>query len=217
MTATNALVHVKTLQNTPEGIVELVSLPRDLILGTASPSGRLDTPQLVVRKSYRKSTMNRLQMNNVRRECELHSKLQHPCIVDLYACWETANEVILLQEYMDGGDLFGELYEKPRAGPLGIAERRTCQLIKPIAEALAFLHGRNIVHRDLKLENIFITKTGVVKLGDLGFVISAQSERPMTRLGTLISMSPEVLRAGRAPPGKEQAAYGPEVDIWVRT
>ena len=62
---------------------------------------------------------------------------------------------------------------------------------------------------------MFITKDDVVKLGDFGFCIDQTMERPVTRLGTLISMSPEVLRAGRVPKGQPLRTYGAEIDVWA--
>lgn len=69
--------------------------------------------------------------------------------------------------------------------------------------------------RDIKLENILTSKNGAVKIADMGFLIAGEVERPTTCLGTLVAMSPEILRAGLTRTGKSEHAYGPEVDIWA--
>lgn len=57
-----------------------------------------------------------------------------------------------------------------------------------------YLHDKNILHRDLKTENIFLTKTKLIKVGDLGIarVLKATEEMATTQIGTPFYMSPEI-------------------------
>lgn len=78
--------------------------------------------------------------------------------------------------------------------------------MKRIAEALSYLHARDVGHRDLKLENILFVEEGVVKIIDFGFAVQSK-EKQRTFCGTPTYMAPEIVR--RVP------YRGPEVDVWA--
>jgi serine/threonine protein kinase len=99
----------------------------------------------------------------------------------------------MVQEYADGGDLFGLLQR--HGGRL--SERVAVQMVlDPFIRVLHYLHTRSIVHRDIKPENILFTKGNVLKLADFGLAIDLREERAVTRAGTLDYMAPEVRRGG---------------------
>lgn len=142
-----ALTVVKVLQQTDHGVVELVSVP-----STGSPSSHPSSHAtfFLVRKTYRKRGLRPIDIVNVRREMTLHMEISHPCIVSCYAVGESAGEVFLYCEFMDGGDLFSELYERKSSfleGGLGLPERRTSHVIASVLEALQYLHERKMLHR----------------------------------------------------------------------
>ncbi len=66
------------------------------------------------------------------------------------------------------------------------------QVVAPLLRILVSLHALGIIHRDIKPENIFIDSGGSLVLGDFGLAINATSERPISRVGTLDYMAPEV-------------------------
>lgn len=66
------------------------------------------------------------------------------------------------------------------------------QVITPLLKVLHSLHQLGIVHRDIKPENIFFQADGTLRLGDFGLAINASKERPVSRVGTLEYMAPEV-------------------------
>ena len=77
-----------------------------------------------------------------------------------------------------------------------------------MALALQYLHTRRILHRDLKTANVFLTRAGIVKLGDFGVsrVLSATSELAKTFVGTPYYLSPELL---------QNEPYGAATDVWA--
>jgi len=77
-----------------------------------------------------------------------------------------------------------------------------------IAIALEYIHGRKVIHRDIKTSNIFLTGNGTVKLGDFGIsrVLENTNEAAMTVVGTPYYMSPEVC---------ESKPYTFKSDVWA--
>jgi serine/threonine protein kinase len=80
-------------------------------------------------------------------------------------------------------------------------------MFSTLASAVKYLHEQGIIHRDIKLENIFITEDGKVKLGDLGMskVLGKEDELISTRVGTPVYFAPEVI---------QNQLYSFPVDIW---
>eukprot|EP00191_Tetraselmis_sp_GSL018_P005909 CAMPEP_0177614348 /NCGR_PEP_ID=MMETSP0419_2-20121207/22639_1 /TAXON_ID=582737 /ORGANISM="Tetraselmis sp., Strain GSL018" /LENGTH=525 /DNA_ID=CAMNT_0019111463 /DNA_START=896 /DNA_END=2474 /DNA_ORIENTATION=- len=125
--------------------------------------------------------------------------------------------IYIVQEKCARGDLFKELERKGGT----MEESRVCmEVAVPLLLTLRHLHQRAIVHRDIKPENIFFTGNNELKLGDFGLAVDLEKERPVSRVGTLDYMAPEVL----ASPTPEQIArnaaeassgYGAKVDVWA--
>ena len=172
----------------------------------------------VVLKCYRKETLSELGMCQVEREVNLHMGLSHANIVQLYAAFEDEENVVLVLEHADGCDLFRAVKGSPGAT---FDERTTAdEIVAPCLAALDYMHDLGIVHRDIKPENVFIDADGRVKMGDFGLAIDAAEERPVTRLGTLDYMAPEVLvcpdkTSPRENKHRSDVAYTSKVDVWA--
>lgn len=92
-------------------------------------------------------------------------------------------------EYCSGGDLLERLLRDKRA----LSERRTAvEVAAPLLSVLHLLHSNGIIHRDIKLENIFIDSNGRIKLGDFGLTMSSRQESAISPVGTVEYMAPEV-------------------------
>lgn len=106
--------------------------------------------------------------------------------------------------YCEGGDLCKYL----RAQKEILEEQQLVEWLVQICMALQYLHTRNILHRDLKTQNIFLTSTHIIKLGDLGIarVLDSASDLATTVIGTPYYMSPELFR---------NTPYGKESDVWA--
>lgn len=96
------------------------------------------------------------------REIKVHASLDHPNIAALRTALRVGNQIAMVMELVEGMDLD----EKLRQGPLPV--RKAVDTVDQVLSALAFAHGRGIVHRDIKPPNIIVTPAGLVKLTDFG-------------------------------------------------
>ncbi|KAI0071312.1 Pkinase-domain-containing protein [Panus rudis PR-1116 ss-1] len=136
------------------------------------------------------------------REIHHHRQLHHPHVTQLYEVIATENNIWLVTELCSGGELFDYLAEKGRLG-----EEEVRVLFGQLCLAVAYVHGKGIVHRDLKLENVLLDERCRVKLGDFGFTREFERGSLLeTFCGTTGYASPEMLLAKKY--------TGPEVDIW---
>ncbi|PSR82065.1 hypothetical protein PHLCEN_2v6135 [Hermanssonia centrifuga] len=136
------------------------------------------------------------------REIHHHRQLHHPHVTQLFEVIATENNIWLVTELCSGGELFDYLAEKGRLG-----EDETRVFFGQLCLAVAYVHEKGIVHRDLKLENVLLDERCRVKLGDFGF--TREFERGVlleTYCGTTGYASPEMLLS--------QKYLGPEVDVW---
>jgi Tol biopolymer transport system component len=131
------------------------------------------------------------------REAQLASSLNHPHILTVYDTGELDGRQYLVSELVDGGTLRDWIKASPRSW------QDVAELVIGLADGLATAHEAGILHRDVKPENILITKTGYAKLADFGLaklrespslVADAPTEmrtRPGIIVGTVAYMSPE--------------------------
>eukprot|EP01098_Paradermamoeba_levis_P009835 TRINITY_DN4119_c0_g1_i1.p1 TRINITY_DN4119_c0_g1~~TRINITY_DN4119_c0_g1_i1.p1 ORF type:complete len:266 (-),score=51.39 TRINITY_DN4119_c0_g1_i1:201-998(-) len=140
-------------------------------------------------------------------EYQVLTSLQHPNIIRPLELHEDEQQIYMVMELIEGGDLM-KLLEKKRR----LSEREAFIIFHQIAEAVDYCHRHGVVHRDLKLENILLTSRGEPKLIDFG--VSMSSSRKSSHSASSISSycslpyaSPEVLR------GYEET-IGAKSDVW---
>lgn len=165
-------------------------------------------------KCYEKRKLSTLTMRQVQREVCIHRSLAHPNITKLHTVFQDKIGVYLVME-LAVCDIFHTLNQTGT-----FAEQQCKDIILSCLSACAYLHNQGIVHRDIKPENLLISAQGKVKLADFGLSINSTTERPVTRLGTLDYMAPEVMRCpDKLLPEdhKDRAdiAYSAGVDIWA--
>ncbi|KAK7691538.1 hypothetical protein QCA50_004937 [Cerrena zonata] len=136
------------------------------------------------------------------REIHHHRQLHHPNVTQLYEVIATESSIWLVTELCSGGELFDYLAEKGRLG-----EDEVRVLFGQLCLAVAYVHDKGIVHRDLKLENVLLDERCRVKLGDFGFTREFDKNSLLeTYCGTTGYASPEMLLSKKY--------TGPEVDVW---
>lgn len=128
-------------------------------------------------------------------EAELLKSLSHPNIIAYHdAHLQVANaRLCIVMEYADGGDLAGAV-ARCKAASRRHHEREAMAVFVQLAMALDYIHQHRILHRDLKCQNVFLTRVGMVKLGDFGIakVLEAADSFAETRIGTPYYLPPEM-------------------------
>ncbi|QPG73653.1 hypothetical protein FOA43_000965 [Brettanomyces nanus] len=136
------------------------------------------------------------------REGALGRVMYHPYICRLYEMFPMTNHYYMVFEYVSGGQMLDYIVSHG-----SMKERQARKFCRGIASALDYCHNNNIVHRDLKIENIMISKTGDVKIIDFGLSNMFDREHLLkTYCGSLYFAAPELLSA--------HPYTGPEVDVW---
>ncbi|KAI1079957.1 hypothetical protein F5B20DRAFT_570684 [Whalleya microplaca] len=136
------------------------------------------------------------------REAAIVTLLQHPHICGLRDVVRTNYHWYMLFEYVNGGQMLDYIISHGK-----LKEKQARKFSRQIASALDYCHRNSIVHRDLKIENILISKTGDIKIIDFGLSnLFAPRGHLKTFCGSLYFAAPELLQA--------RAYTGPEVDVW---
>jgi serine/threonine protein kinase len=131
------------------------------------------------------------KLNNVKNEIEILKEIHHENVVGLLRGFETFRQIHLVMEYVSGCSL--EEFLRGRAGSK-VSEPEAKIIIKQLARALQYLHGKGIAHRDIKLENVLLEDNSVIKLIDFGFAVKKEEQKNQTDVfcGTPHYMAPEI-------------------------
>merc|ERR1719259_366012 len=151
-------------------------------------------PKSLLTKSHQKEKMSQ--------EIRLHKGVSNGFLVKLYSYFEDSNFVYIVLEICRKRSLM-ELHKRRKA----ITEPETRYFMRHILLGVLYLHENKIIHRDLKLGNVFLNDNMECKIGDFGLAtrVDYDGERKKTLCGTPNYIAPEVL-------GKKGHSY--EVDVW---
>ncbi|NP_780298.2 serine/threonine-protein kinase Nek1 isoform 3 [Mus musculus] len=151
------------------------------------------------------SRMSDKERQESRREVAVLANMKHPNIVQYKESFEENGSLYIVMDYCEGGDLFKRI--NAQKGAL-FQEDQILDWFVQICLALKHVHDRKILHRDIKSQNIFLTKDGTVQLGDFGIarVLNSTVELARTCIGTPYYLSPEIC---------ENKPYNNKSDIWA--
>jgi serine/threonine protein kinase len=134
-------------------------------------------------------------LRRFQREAQMASSLNHPHILTVHDVGEFDDRHYLVTEFVDGGTLRDWARAAPRT------RREIVELLVGVADALATAHDAGMLHRDIKPQNILVTRSGYAKLADFGLAkllddrqetrTLAETTRPGVVVGTIAYMSPE--------------------------
>lgn len=127
-------------------------------------SRHLPTGIEVAIKIIDKTQLNSNSLEKLFREVSIMKLLNHPNIVKLYEVIETEKTLYLVMEYVNNGEVFEYLVKNGR-----MKENVARQKFRQIVSAVQYLHSKNIIHRDLKAENLLLDSNLDVKIVDFGF------------------------------------------------
>ena len=141
-------------------------------------------------------------------EAVILKKLDHPNIIkfkEVFIQRKPVEALNIVTEYADGGDLEQKIQAQNKKP---FTEAEILDYFTQICLALQHLHKKKIIHRDLKSGNVFLMKSGIVKLGDFGISKGLKSSRDkaVTMVGTPFYLSPEIIL---------NKPYDAKSDIWA--
>ena len=154
---------------------------------------------------------NKEDLNKLLEEVKIMCALDHPNIVCLEEVYEGNSELYLTQELCTGGDLFDRLEAVEELTNESYTEEQCARIVRQIISSVAYLHSKNIIHRDLKLENfLFSDESNTSELKMIDFGLSKHfnvGELQHEHVGTPYTVAPEVI--------KSEDGYDAKVDVWA--
>ncbi|KAG4302335.1 hypothetical protein PCK1_001607 [Pneumocystis canis] len=156
----------------------------------------------VIAKTTLRSIKNRTKLFG---EIKIHQSMTHPNIVKFIDCFEDATNVYLILELCENKTLMDMLRKRKR-----FTEPECRFFLLQVLGATKYMHSRKVIHRDLKLGNLFLDENMNIKIGDFGLaaLLISDDERKKTICGTPNYIAPEVLFG-------KQEGHSFEVDLWA--
>lgn len=175
--------------------------------GTAYLAKRLSDGKEVILKQIPMEQMSVVDRQAALNEIKVLSMLQHPNVIEYFENFLQDKAMMIVMEYAAGGTLFEFIQAKVRSKTL-MDEDEVAFLFAQIILPMYYVHQSQVLHRDLKSENIFLTRSlDHIKIGDFGIskILSSKS-KAFTVVGTPCYISPELC---------EGKPYNTKSDVWA--
>lgn len=154
-------------------------------------------------KLYEKAKIKtRSSSERIFTEIGILRRMNHRNIVNFIEIFQNPKYIFIVLEYANGGDLLNYLKTKGK-----FKEHEYRKILQQIIDALEYIHEHRILHRDIKLDNVLLTKSGLVKICDFGISRKMYRNDPVfEHIGTPAYIAPEIV--------KEKGYSGFGADIW---
>lgn len=153
-------------------------------------------------KIIKKENVDEQHLSTLCNEIKILKQLDHPNIVKLYEIYQDNQNIYLITEFLEGGELFNLILKSKH-----FSENIAAKIIKQLLSAISYCHAQNIVHRDLKPENMLLVDKDRfdIKLIDFGLARSFLPNNSLcSKIGTPFYIAPEVLKK----------KYNEKCDLW---
>ena len=138
-------------------------------------------------------------------EIKILSNLSHPNLIKCFYSYYDSENIYIIMDFCEFGDLFS-LLQSVKKKKVFVNEDIIWNIAIQALMGLSYLHSKKIIHRDIKLLNLFMTKDKKIKIGDMGMsTIVEEDELINSRVGTPLYIAPELVK-------KEKYDY--KIDIW---
>jgi len=162
---------------------------------------------LYVMKTIDLGAMDMKQKQDAINEVRVLSSLKHPYIVGYKESFSENSSLAIVMDYADGGDLHQKV-KRTRAAGESLSEQLVLRWFTQVALAIKYMHDKHVLHRDLKSQNLFLTSSGRLHVGDFGIskVLESTGAFTKTSIGTPYYLSPEIC---------QEKPYSYASDIWA--
>jgi len=182
---------------------------RDIGQGSYGKAILVQDPEgkLYVMKTIDMSAMDKKQRRDAINEVRVLSSLKHPYIVSYRESFSEQSTLAIVMDYADGGDLYHRISRTRKAGQ-SLIERQILRWFTEATLALKYMHDKHVLHRDLKSQNLFLTSSDRLRVGDFGIskVLESTLAFARTAIGTPYYLSPEIC---------QEKPYSFGSDIWA--
>ena len=212
--STDDLTLIKLIRNSPFGDIYLTS--------------KKESSMQYITKVIEKASINKEELKKyIDSEISILKEINHPNILNLIEVKDTEEKLYMVHEYSNGGELYNFLEKYYEKNKKGLPEEVVQHIMRQLLSAMEYLSNKEILHRDLKLENILINyedendrknnniMKATIKLMDFAFAKHLKKgDLTYTVLGSPLYMSPLLLNRLNEDPLYKDKGYDEKEDVW---